>query len=85
MTKSVFSDAYRTLLELLVESRDRANLHQTELADRVGWDQTKISNVERGIRRIDVIEFCALAKAMNLDPVELFAELNRRLPSKLEI
>lgn len=85
MTKSVFTDAYKTFLELMVETRREARVHQSELADRIGWDQPTISNAERGIRRLDVIEFVAIAKALDVDPVELMAELVRRLPNKIEI
>lgn len=85
MTKSVFTDAYKTFLELMVETRREASVHQSELADRICWDQPTISNAERGIRRLDVIEFVAIAKALDVDPVELMAELVRRLPNKIEI
>lgn len=85
MTKSVFTDAYRTFLKLMVETRREASVHQSELADRISWDQPTISNAERGIRRLDVIEFVAIAKALDVDPVELMAELVRRLPDKIEI
>lgn len=85
MTKSVFTESYRTFLELMVKTRREASVHQSELADRISWDQPTISNVERGIRRLDVIEFVAIAKALDVDPVELFAELVRRLPNKIEI
>jgi len=85
MTKSVFTDAYRTFLKLMIETRREASVHQSELADRIRWDQPTISNAERGIRRLDVIEFVTIAKALDVDPVELMAELVRRLPDKIEI
>jgi hypothetical protein len=40
--------------------------------------------VERGIRRIDVIEFYAIT-ALGGDPVALFSELVAKLPKKVAI
>jgi hypothetical protein len=40
---------------------------QRELADRLGKPQSFVAKVERGERRIDVIEFIAIAKAIGRD------------------
>jgi hypothetical protein len=37
------------------------------------------------VRRIDVIEFAAIARALDLDPNKLFAEVSRRLPKRIDI
>lgn len=85
MTKSVFTDAYATMRELLVVARTDAGVTQVDLARRIGWTQTKVSQVERGVRRIDVIEFCAIARAIGSEPNALFASLTARLPGDLKI
>jgi len=85
MTKSVFTDAYLTLLEILVAARKDAGLQQEELAERLNWDQPTVSNIERRVRRIDVVEFIAMAKAMDADPKELFGSLIERLPEEIEL
>lgn len=85
MPKSVFTGAHQHLVAVLVEARRKAGLTQTELAERVGKDQKFISLIERSQRRVDVIEFCALATALGAEPVSLYADLVRRLPAKLEI
>lgn len=54
-------------------------LTQAELAKRVGKDQTSISIIERGQRRVDVLEFVALARAMEVDPGQLFERVTSRL------
>ena len=51
---------------------------------RIGRDQTFISLIERGQRRVDVIEFISLARALGDDPVTLFERITRRLASKNE-
>jgi transcriptional regulator with XRE-family HTH domain len=75
MGKSVYSRESEVLARTLADARKKAGLHQAEVAARVGMDQTIISNIERGQRRVDVIEFRAIAKALGSDPVALFRTL----------
>lgn len=85
MPKTVFTGAHQHLVEVLVKARRAAKLNQTEVAERVGKDQTFISLIERSQRRVDVLEFVALAKAMGQDPVELFEKVVARLPKRFDI
>ena len=85
MPKSVFTDAYQNVTAVLVTARHDAGLHQSQLAAKIGKDQSFISNIERGHRRVDILEFYAIAKAMKCDPVELFAAIVERLPNKVAI
>jgi len=85
VTKSVFSDAYAVLLDAIVAARKEVGLTQVELAGRLGKPQPFISYVERGERRLDVIEFCAWARAMGIPAEELFARVLRGLPDDLPI
>lgn len=50
-------------------------MSQDELASRLRTSQTVIARIEIGERRIDVIEFIDLAKALRLDPSAILAEL----------
>ncbi|MDP3749707.1 MAG: helix-turn-helix transcriptional regulator [Phenylobacterium sp.] len=85
MPKSVFTGAHGLLVEVLVAARKESGLTQAELAAKVRKDQTYISIIERSQRRVDVLEFCALARAMARDPKELFALVVDRLPDELEV
>jgi transcriptional regulator with XRE-family HTH domain len=85
VAKSVHSEPYKLLLEMLVEARNRSGLTQAELAARLGRPQPFISFVERGERRIDVIEFFAIMKALGVDPEEKFRQLITKLPNQLQI
>lgn len=85
MTKSVFTDAYATMCETLVAARRDAGVSQVDLAERIGRTQSFISQIERGVRRLDVIEFYAIAKAIGADPASLFAALAEKLPARIEI
>ena len=61
-------DHYKEFRELLIESRKNANLTQAELSARLGKPQSFVSKYERGERRLDVIEFGEVARALNVDP-----------------
>lgn len=85
MPRSVFSPAYKALLALLLEARQQAGVSQGELAKRLGRPQPFVSYIERGERRIDVIEFYAIMAALGADPVQKFAELVERVGPEAEI
>lgn len=85
MPKTVFTGAHKHVVEVLTAARENADMTQTDLADKVGKNQSFVSLIERSQRRVDVLEFVALARAMGEDPVELFAEMVARLPKRLEI
>lgn len=85
MPKSVFTNAHARVVDVLKAAREKSRLSQTALAERIGKRQTYISLIEQSQRRVDVLEFYALARAMGADPVELYAELVRQLPEKIDI
>jgi transcriptional regulator with XRE-family HTH domain len=85
MPKSAFTDAYGVLLKTLVAARNSAGLTQAQLSARLNKPQPFISKVERGVRRIDVIEFYAIARALGADPTTLFTTVVRRLPRSVDI
>ncbi len=85
MPRSTSTEAYAVMVETLHELRLREGLTQGQLAAKIGKPQAFISNVERGARRIDVIEFCVLARTLNTDPVSLFAHILGRMPAEIDI
>lgn len=85
MPKTIFGGEHRHLVSVLVEARQASGLTQAELAARVGKDQSFVSIIERGQRRVDVLEFAALARAMEADPLQLFADVMTRVRKKITI
>ncbi|GAC1427424.1 MAG: helix-turn-helix transcriptional regulator [Acidobacteriaceae bacterium] len=74
MRKTLHSADYARFLALLTKARKDSGLVQQELADRLGKPQSFVAKVERGERRIDVIEFITIVKAIGRDPVRLLKE-----------
>jgi transcriptional regulator with XRE-family HTH domain len=74
MQKSLKSPEYGRLIALLVAVRKRADVRQQALAKKLGKPQSFVAKYEGGERRIDVIEFVAIARALESDPIKLFRE-----------
>lgn len=59
--KSIYKPEYQSLLMLLREMREKAGLNQDEMAALLQRPQSYVSNVERGRRRLDLLqlrEYC---------------------------
>ena len=77
MQKTIYSQQHQRLRELLIEVRKKADLTQVEVAERLGKPQSFVAKYEGGERRLDVVEFIAVAKALELDPKALIDRLMR--------
>ena len=71
--KSLRTRTHRMLCATLVESRKAAGISQQELARRLKRSQSFIAKIEVGERRIDVVEFIEIARALGREPVDLLA------------
>ncbi len=56
------------LRELLIKIRHTKNLTQIEVAERLNKPQSFVSKYENGERRLDIIEFLEVCKALETDP-----------------
>lgn len=61
-----------------MEARRARGLTQTDLAAKLGRPQSFVSKYERADRRLDVIEFLEVARALDIDPFQIIADLDRR-------
>ncbi len=68
MSKEIRSPRHEALRKFLKLERQKAELTQAELAARLGWDQTTISDVETGAKRVTTIELIQLGEALQFDP-----------------
>ena len=71
MPSSIFTQRHQELIGFIASTRKAAGVTQVELADRLGKPQSFVSKVERGERRLDVIEFCQFAEALGNSPARL--------------
>ena len=79
MEKSIYSQEYKLFLELLRETRETKGLSQTQVAERIGQTQSFVSKVERGERRLDIIELRAFCSALDIPLSRFVVRIEREL------
>ena len=80
----VTSPSYETAINMLIVARKQAGLSQRELADRLGKPRSFVSKLESRERRLDIVEFVALTRALGLDTAAVARQIADALPSRLE-
>lgn len=68
-------DLYIRLRDVLIEARRAKNLTQVEVANRLSKPQSFVSKYESGERRLDVIEFMEVCKALGTNPLSIIRDL----------
>ncbi len=66
MEKSIYSQEYSLFLGQLKLVREKKGLTQAEVAEKLGQTQSFVSKVERGERRLDVVELRAFCSALEI-------------------
>jgi HTH-type transcriptional regulator/antitoxin HipB len=67
---------HKRLVELIIQERKARAIRQQSLAKLLRQrDQSWVSRMENGQRRIDVIEFLNLADAIGFDPSKVLKEV----------
>lgn len=67
LSKSIYDEEYRKLIDDLRSERKAAGLTQQALADKLAKPQSFIAKVEVYERRLDVIEFVHWCRALKID------------------
>jgi transcriptional regulator with XRE-family HTH domain len=60
--RSTHTTAYKEFLGRLVAAREKAGLTQAQVAAVLGIPQSRVSRMESGERRVDIIELVGFAK-----------------------
>lgn len=78
-TKAKLAEEMVLLGELLVRARERSRLRQFEVAEKLSVPASYLSKIEKGTRRLDVIEFARITEAMGADPCEILRQLQEKM------
>lgn len=70
-------ERYERFRALLIKARKDAGLTQEEVAERLQRPQSFVWKMENGVRRVDVIEFLEIARAIGFNPLKFLTELER--------
>jgi transcriptional regulator with XRE-family HTH domain len=63
----------------MIKARKVAGLTQRDLADRLRKTQSFVAKYEGGERRIDVVEFIAICRMIEVDPVKMLKKLDEAI------
>ncbi len=69
------SDAHNQLRDALLDTRRKRGLTQVEIATFLDKPQSFVSKYESGERRLDVIEFLDVCKALKVNPATIIQQL----------
>jgi transcriptional regulator with XRE-family HTH domain len=80
--KSVFSNEYDVFRRCMIAARKEAKLTQETLARCLNKPQSFVAKYESGERRLDVIEFILVTRAIGIDPCDIIREIERAMSGK---
>jgi hypothetical protein len=81
----VVSSDYRSAIAAIKSARENEGISQRELARRLGKHPSFVNKTEQFERRLDILEFIAIAKALDIAPANLLNQLLAALPDQIEI
>ena len=81
MPKTLYRPENTVLRNQLRSARQAAGLTQVDLSASIGKSQTFVSDVERGVRRLDTIELWEICRAMGVDLTEFIANFQEAVES----
>lgn len=79
MKKSTHTPEYQLVLKKLVEMRHAAGLTQRELATLLKREYSFIWRIEKGERRLDLVEFRWVCQALNVSPEKIYRDLMQEM------
>jgi transcriptional regulator with XRE-family HTH domain len=82
VAKSLYRTENLELAALLRSLREALELTQTQFAARLKRNQTYVSNVELGIRRLDLVELRDYCVGLEIELAELIARWEARILPK---
>ena len=75
---SIHSQEHIWLRELLLNRRNELGLTQRAFGEKLGVVHSFIGKVETGDRRLDIFEFIAYCRGLDLDPVEVLQDIEKK-------
>jgi transcriptional regulator with XRE-family HTH domain len=82
MKKSIYTRDYAVLLRVLKQARKQAGMTQLEFAKRLELTQSFVSKIERGDRRIDIVELRTFCHVFGITLNDFVNRLERELTGR---
>lgn len=74
-TKGFQDPRYKALVGRLIDARKELGVSQEAFAAKINRHQQFVSRYETGERRLDVVEFADIARALQCDPAAMIGAL----------
>jgi hypothetical protein len=81
----VVSPEYRDLIDVMAAYRREVGVSQRELARRLGKPPSFVNKIELFERRLDILEYIAIAEALGQKPGVWLQALRTNLPQQISI
>lgn len=81
----VVSPDYRAVITAITETRTALGVSQRELARRLSKPPSFVNKIEQLERRLDVLEFIAIAEALGMTGASLIGALRAALPADFKL
>jgi transcriptional regulator with XRE-family HTH domain len=82
MAKTIHRTDYRVLLKLLKDHRVRAGVTQTNVSKALERSQSFMSDIERGVRRLDLVELKDICAFLKIGLGQFVEEFEQALPRR---
>ncbi len=79
MRKSTHTEEYSIFLQLLIETRQKRGMTQVQLGRELPFEQPALSKIERGERRVDIVELKMICDKMGVKLADFAKELEKRM------
>ena len=73
--KTIYDPRYRAVIHRLTAARKTAGLSQARVAVKLGVPRVRITKIELGDRRLDILELSEMVKLYGLDIHDIVAQL----------
>ena len=80
--KSIYTDEYAAVLRLLKAARKKSGVTQVDLAERLGQTQSFVSKVERGDRRLDIVQLRSILLEFGVTLQEFVRQLEAAISER---
>lgn len=80
--KTIYTDEYAVVLRLLKEARAKSGVTQVGLAEMLGQTQSFVSKIERGDRRLDIIQLRTILGLFGVKLTDFVVQLEKELARK---
>lgn len=79
---SIHSTEYLWLRKLFINQRNKLEISQRTLCEKMGVVSSFVGKVETGDRRLDIFEFIAYCKGLELDPIDILQQIEYKFGEK---